>query len=138
MPQLQILRREERNARRCASPTQGRYCPLHADSFGALFGPRTDHHRVDASRRWRTLRRQVLDDWFRVHGWTCPGWRRAAYLPSRLQVDHVYPLVAGGAPYERGSLRPLCRAATLASRSIIAMSSAEGGTGVGMLETTAS
>ena len=96
------------DGRRCANPTQGRYCPEHADAFGAMFGPRTAHHGVYASRRWRRLRREVIDAWVRAHGWTCPGWRRAAHPASRLQVDHVIALVAGGAAFERGNLRPLC------------------------------
>jgi 5-methylcytosine-specific restriction endonuclease McrA len=108
VPRTRICAGRERDGTRCANPTQGRTCPLHADSFGALFGPRTEQHRVYASRRWRRLRRQVLDDWVRAHGWTCPGWRRAAHPAARLQVDHVIPLVAGGAPYDPANLRPLC------------------------------
>ena len=66
VPRLRICAGRERDGRRCASPTSSRYCPEHADAFGASFGPRTRDHRVYASRRWRRLRRQVLDDWVRV------------------------------------------------------------------------
>jgi 5-methylcytosine-specific restriction enzyme A len=50
----------------------------------------------------------VLRAWRGEHGSWCPGYERPAHRASDLTVDHVIPLVAGGAPYERGNLRPLC------------------------------
>ena len=52
-------------------------------------------------RRWRRVRREVLDR----DGWRCRTCGRA----GRLEVDHVVPLEWGGAPYDAGNCQALCR-----------------------------
>ena len=53
-------------------------------------------------RRWNTVRRQALDR----DGWRCCRCGR----PGRLEVDHLKPLIDGGAPYHLDNLQALCRA----------------------------
>lgn len=61
-----------------------------------------------ASRAWRRLREQVIAEWVSQHGWVCPGWRVPAHAARSFAVDHVVPLVAGGAGMDRANLRVLC------------------------------
>ena len=53
------------------------------------------------TRRWRSLRLEV----FHEAGWTCErcGKRGA------LELDHVVPVRAGGAQWDRSNLAALCR-----------------------------
>ena len=52
--------------------------------------------------RWRRVRREVLDR----DGWRCRSCGKAA---GRFEVDHVKPVVDGGAAYALDNLQPLCR-----------------------------
>ena len=61
------------------------------------------HAALDA-RRWRACRRAV---WERagLH----PRCAKCGRFAMRMEVDHVVPLDAGGAPYELDNLQLLCR-----------------------------
>ena len=97
--------KDERCGRLTTLP-RGR-CERHPEAFGARFRPGPPSP-VYASRRWRKLRKQVIEVWVAEHGWTCPGWRKPPHPSRRLQVDHIKPLVAGGDAFDRANLRPLC------------------------------
>lgn len=58
------------------------------------------HHRRLDPRRWRRVRRLVLDR----DGWRC----RACGKASGLQVDHVVPIDKGGAEFDPANLQSLC------------------------------
>ena len=53
------------------------------------------------THRWRALRKQALER----DGWRCTACGRA----GRLEVHHVQPTSQGGAVWELGNLRTLCR-----------------------------
>ena len=50
---------------------------------------------------WRRLRRRILDR----DGYRCTACGAA----SRLEVDHIVPVAAGGEAYDPDNLRTLCR-----------------------------
>ena len=56
-------------------------------------------HRVGGPR-WQRFARQVKDR----DGWRCQSCGRA----GRLEVDHVVPLEAGGAPWDPANCQTLC------------------------------
>ena len=39
---------------------------------------RTPDHPVRRTWAWRRLAKRTVEDWVARHGWTCPGWHRAA------------------------------------------------------------
>lgn len=104
-----VCRGKEPDGSRCPNPTSdpSRRCPRHRD-FGARFRPSSRRPRVYDSPAWRRLRAEVIADWVARHGWVCPGWRVPAHPARRLVVDHVTPLIAGGAGLDRANLRALC------------------------------
>ena len=57
--------------------------------------------RVYQSRRWRLLRRLVLD----LAGWRCQRCGRA----GRLEVHHRVALAEGGAAFDPANLEAVCR-----------------------------
>ena len=59
------------------------------------------HDKKLSGRRWRALRRKVLDR----DGWRCVKCGKA----GRLEADHIQPLDAGGAPWDLDNLQSLCR-----------------------------
>ena len=102
----------EPDGTRCTNPTTdpSRCCPLHLTrpGFGARF-VRTPGHPVHRSYAWRTLAKRTVEAWVASHGWTCPGWRRAAHpvTPGQLAADHPEPLALGG---EAAPSSPACSA----------------------------
>ena len=58
-------------------------------------------------RIWAAARRAALDR----DGWRC----RDCGKPGRLEVHHLQPLEASGAPYELTNLRTLCRGCHIAT-----------------------
>ena len=60
----------------------------------------SEFHRTINQRRWRVLRRVVLD----AANWRCATCKRYAN-----EVDHVTPLQEGGAAYDLDNLQALCR-----------------------------
>ena len=58
------------------------------------------HARLDP-RRWRRVRRLILDR----DGWRCRACGKAS---GRLQVDHVVPIDRGGEPWALDNLQALC------------------------------
>ena len=62
--------------------------------------------RIYQSPRWRGARRAALER----DGWRCVKCGKA----GRLEVDHIQPLHKGGAPFDLGNLRTLCRGCHIA------------------------
>ena len=60
-----------------------------------------NHPAVKDPRRWRRLRRRILDR----DGWRCRECGRA----GRLEVDHVKRVQDGGAWWDEANLWALCR-----------------------------
>ena len=58
-------------------------------------------HKLIPWRQWARLRRVVIDR----DGWRC---RRCGH-PGNLEVHHVEPLAAGGAPLALANLETVCR-----------------------------
>lgn len=60
-----------------------------------------------SARRWRVVRREALER----AGWRCEWVEdgQRCDRPGRLEVDHVVPLKAGGAPFDLENLQALCR-----------------------------
>ena len=56
---------------------------------------------VYSSRAWAVVRHRVLER----DGWRCVLCKRA----GRLEVDHIKQVAAGGAKFDEGNLRTLCR-----------------------------
>lgn len=96
---------------RCHVPTtNGSRCMDCAKGRGAFAGFRqSPRQRSYDSAAWRTLSRRVREEWVAEHGWWCPGWRRPAHPARVLTVDHITPLIEGGAPLDRTNLRVLCQ-----------------------------
>lgn len=61
-------------------------------------------------------RAKAVQAWVAVHGWLCPGWRRAAHESHDLTADHIHAVAAGGA--EAGRLQVLCRSCNSAKRDL--------------------
>ena len=59
------------------------------------------HHLRMPSRRWATIRREVLER----DGWRCKSCGRA----GRLEVDHVVPVAKGGEKFDPDNCQALCR-----------------------------
>ena len=59
------------------------------------------HLPLFRTRRWKALRRAVLD----AADWTCAACGRYGN-----EVDHLHPLQHGGKAWDRGNLQVLCRA----------------------------
>ncbi|MDD9984850.1 MAG: HNH endonuclease [Spirochaetaceae bacterium] len=53
------------------------------------------------TRRWRALRRRVLDR----DAWTC----RRCGRPGRMEVHHKVPIGRGGEPFDQNNLEAVCR-----------------------------
>lgn len=53
------------------------------------------------SSAWRIVRYRVMDR----DGWRCVLCGKS----GRLEVDHIQPVAAGGAPFDEGNLRTVCR-----------------------------
>ena len=62
---------------------------------------RIPHPATSNPRRWRVVRRLVL----KRDGYRC----RACHKAGRLEVDHVIPVVQGGAWWDTEGLQSLCR-----------------------------
>lgn len=62
---------------------------------------RMSHRRLYGTKRWKQLRRAILDR----DGWRCRECSRA----GRLEVHHVRPTARGGRMWDPGNLRTLCR-----------------------------
>ena len=60
-----------------------------------------NHPAAYGSKRWRMLRRRVLER----DGWRC----RTCGKAGRLEVDHVIPIADGGDWWAVGNLQALCR-----------------------------
>jgi 5-methylcytosine-specific restriction endonuclease McrA len=93
----------------CGVPVSlpGGHCPRHPSGLGAGW-QRQPRRREYDTRQWRTLRGRYLEGWIAARGWTCAGFRRASHPARPLQVDHVTPLVLGGAVFEVANLQALC------------------------------
>ena len=63
--------------------------------------PGSRFHREIKGRLWDRVRRRKLER----TGWRC----ERCGLAGRLEVHHVRPLHKGGAPYDPGNLKVLCR-----------------------------
>ena len=89
-------------------------------------------HVVHTDPRWVSLSKRVIARWVGEHGWTCPG--DGVEHPAHpveagtLTADHVVPLADGGAPFDRGNVRPLCRSANSAGGARIVNARRAGGT----------
>ncbi|MDE0456255.1 MAG: HNH endonuclease [Chromatiales bacterium] len=59
------------------------------------------HHRKLDRKRWELVRLRVMER----DGWRCRRCGKA----GRLEVDHVLPVSAGGAPFDPANLQTLCR-----------------------------
>ena len=66
----------------------------------------SQQHRVQ-KRRWAAVRGRALN----AAGWRCTKCGR----PGRLEVHHVVPLHQGGAQFDMGNLRVLCKRCHLAT-----------------------
>ena len=62
---------------------------------------RAERQAVYRSKRWRRLRRAVLD----ASGWRCRSCGRSA----RLEIDHIKPMAEGGETWAIANLQALCR-----------------------------
>ncbi|HSW43488.1 MAG TPA: HNH endonuclease [Patescibacteria group bacterium] len=67
------------------------------------------HNALYSTQAWQRLSARVLRAWRGEHGDWCPGYERPAHPAADLTVDHVVPLAAGGAPFERANTAVLCR-----------------------------
>jgi 5-methylcytosine-specific restriction endonuclease McrA len=85
-----------------------RLCEVHVgQGFGAKFKPSTRRPKAYDSRASRRMRRQVVVDHIKRHGYVCPGWRRQPHPAGRFAADHIVPLIAGGGD-TLANLRALC------------------------------
>ena len=87
---------------------------------GRCSNPSCRRHRYRPSRGGqpershaeRQRRKAIVDNWVRLHGWTCPGYKRPPHPSHYLQADHLIPVSLGGDP--GGQLGVLCRACNVA------------------------
>jgi 5-methylcytosine-specific restriction protein A len=87
-----------------ATSRAGSRCTVHARASN-----RSRHNALYSTRAWQRLSARVLRAWRGLHGDWCPGYERPAHRAADLTVDHVVPLVAGGAPLDFGNCAVLCR-----------------------------
>lgn len=60
--------------------------------------------------RWSRLSKRLRRNHVAQFGWWCPGWgKRPGHRSRDLTVDHIVPLVEGGAQLDPANLRILCR-----------------------------
>ena len=90
----------------CNAPTiPGQRCPNPSCTRSRYQPSRGQPERSHAERQ---RRKAVVDEWVRLHGWTCPGFKRPTHPSHYLQADHLIPVSLGGDP--GGQLGVLCRA----------------------------
>ena len=82
----------------------GSRCTVHARQSN-----RSRHNALYSTRAWQRLSARVLRAWRGEHGDWCPGYQRPAHRAADLTVDHVIPLIAGGAPFDIANTQVLCR-----------------------------
>jgi hypothetical protein len=72
---------------------------------------RSRHNVLYGTRAWQRLSARLIAAHVGDVGWLCPGDGpdHRAHPSRSLTVDHIAPLSAGGAPFDRGNLRILCR-----------------------------
>jgi hypothetical protein len=101
----------------CGTPYTGtgsrcEACRLAADRI------RDERDRpTDRTWRWHKFSRAILRAWKLEHGPWCPGADdigHDAHPSFDLTLDHIVPLAAGGAEFDRANVRPLCRSANSA------------------------
>jgi hypothetical protein len=84
----------------------GSRCPAHTH------GSRRSHpNPLYRTPGWQRLSRRMLAAHVGAFGWVCPGDGpdHRAHPARSLTVDHIVPISAGGAPFDRANLRVLCR-----------------------------
>jgi 5-methylcytosine-specific restriction endonuclease McrA len=72
---------------------------------------------TDRTWRWHKFSRRILSEHRRNVGPWCPGAAdldHDAHPSFDLTLDHIVPLAAGGAEFDRANVRPLCRSANSA------------------------
>ena len=84
----------------CPELTRETRCALHTRTYDAEH--RGDFRDVYRSRRWKGLRRQVIQE----H----PFCQEPGCTRPTTDVDHVIPMREGGEPYDRANLQALCHA----------------------------
>lgn len=76
-------------------------CPQHAKALDkSLKSKPASQRHIYTTKRWKTMRRQVLSEqrWCATLG--CPN--------LATQVDHIVPVAQGGASFDRSNLQGLC------------------------------
>ncbi len=58
---------------------------------------------------YRRLRKRLLTEWVRTHGYWCPGWQRPSHPSTDLTLDHRLALSKGGSLLDRTNIDVLCR-----------------------------
>jgi 5-methylcytosine-specific restriction endonuclease McrA len=98
----------------CGQPTFERTrCPScgvqKRGAFAAGFRRPTKRVAAYDTTAWRRMSARLRAAHVERHGWWCPGWKRDAHPSRDLTVDHVVPLIDGGAALDPANLRVLCR-----------------------------
>ena len=97
----------ERHTGACGWPTTNeRRCDRCGRPGFANRFRRTPDHPVRRTSAWRRLAKRTVEAWVARHGWSCPGWHRAAASGAARR--------ARGRP--SGAARPRRRAAACAAR----------------------
>jgi hypothetical protein len=65
------------------------------------------HNALYSTRQWRGLSERLIAAHVGEFGWVCPGDGpdHPSHPCRSLTVDHIVPLIAGGAPFDRANLR---------------------------------
>jgi hypothetical protein len=97
----------------------GRLCTvcgrLASSGSRCLKHPRTSgigaNHAIHTDRRWTRMSQRMIARHVGQFGWVCPGdgVEHPAHPSHDLTTDHVQALIDGGAPFDPGNTRVLCR-----------------------------
>jgi 5-methylcytosine-specific restriction enzyme A len=97
--------------RPCSTPgcaalvAEGSRCPAHqAAHYRQQDAGRPSSSDRGYDTRWRTLRLHVL-----AREPLCRSCRARGLIKRASEVDHIVPIRAGGARYDKSNLQPLCR-----------------------------
>jgi 5-methylcytosine-specific restriction endonuclease McrA len=88
----------------CGAVARGPRCAKHPGRSGAS-------SPIHGDPRWTRLSRRMIERHVGQYGWVCPGDgpSHPAHPSHDLTADHVVPLVDGGAQFDPGNVRVLCR-----------------------------
>lgn len=88
----------------CGDPSDQPRCPRHTRVKRNYSAPYDAQHLK--------LKKRAVAAWVRIHGWTCPGWKRPAHpiFENGLEGEHIIPRsLRPDLAYEPSNYGVLCR-----------------------------